>query len=39
MRRFPYLIHFRVQGDTIQVVAIAHGKRRPGYWQIRGPRT
>jgi plasmid stabilization system protein ParE len=34
--RFPYLIFFRVEGDTVLVAAIAHAKRRPGYWAERG---
>src|SRR5689334_1201801 len=32
---FPYsLIYFR-EDQTIHVVAIAHGRRRPGYWRKR----
>ncbi|MBN1395433.1 MAG: type II toxin-antitoxin system RelE/ParE family toxin [Pirellulales bacterium] len=31
MRRFPYLIVHRVVSTTIQVIAVAHGRRRPGY--------
>lgn len=33
--RFPYAIMFRVERDEIVVVAIAHAKRRPGYWSRR----
>jgi len=34
--RFPYLVIFRDEGsDPILVVAIAHLKRRPGYWRRR----
>jgi toxin ParE1/3/4 len=32
LSRFPYVIFFSVAGDTVEVAAIAHGKRRPGYW-------
>ncbi|HKS25491.1 MAG TPA: type II toxin-antitoxin system RelE/ParE family toxin [Thermoanaerobaculia bacterium] len=33
--RFPYSIIYFVEKDTINVVAVAHGKRRPGYWRER----
>ena len=35
LRRFPYLIAYRVVSETVQVVAIAHARRRPGYWRAR----
>jgi toxin ParE1/3/4 len=35
LRRFPYLIVYRVAAAAIQVIAIAHSKRRPGYWKAR----
>jgi plasmid stabilization system protein ParE len=38
MHRFPYLIVFRTTPTAIQVVAVAHGRRRPGYWRTRFPR-
>jgi toxin ParE1/3/4 len=34
-RRFPFQIVYRVANDRIEVVAIAHGRRRPGYWKTR----
>jgi toxin ParE1/3/4 len=34
--RFPYAILFRVVADDqIQIIAVAHLKRRPGYWKKR----
>lgn len=33
--RFPYLIFYRETARSIEVVAIAHGRRRPGYWRSR----
>lgn len=33
--RFPYSIIYFVENDTINVVAVAHGKRKPGYWRER----
>jgi toxin ParE1/3/4 len=35
LRRFPFVIVYRETETTIQVVAIAHGRRRPGYWKQR----
>ena len=33
---FPYFVIFRVRNeDQIQVLAIAHASRRPGYWKKR----
>jgi hypothetical protein len=33
---FPYGIIFTIEPDFIFVVAIAHAKRKPGYWKKRG---
>jgi hypothetical protein len=33
--RFPYRILFRDFPDRVQVVAVAHLSRRPGYWMDR----
>jgi plasmid stabilization system protein ParE len=33
--RFPFRIVYRIIGNRILVVAIAHAKRRPGYWKAR----
>lgn len=32
LRRFPYSIFYVVDPDVIIIVALAHHKRRPGYW-------
>ena len=34
-RVFPYAVLYTIEADYILVVAIAHGKRRPGYWRHR----
>ena len=34
-RRFPFQLVYRVVKDSVQVVAIAHGRRRPRYWKLR----
>lgn len=33
--RFPFCVVFRERPHDIQVVAVAHAKRRPGYWAKR----
>ena len=35
LRRFPYSLIYRIEGDTIRIVAIAHQHRKPGYWKDR----
>jgi toxin ParE1/3/4 len=35
MRRFPFSVIYREREEIIQVVAVAHGRRRPGYWKKR----
>lgn len=35
LHRFPYGIHYVVQDDVVIIVAIAHMRRRPGYWRDR----
>lgn len=31
--RFPYAIIYKVTATRVYVRAVAHGKRRPGYWE------
>lgn len=33
--RFPFNVYYRVGENEIAVVAVAHQKRRPGYWAGR----
>jgi len=35
LSRFPYVLHFERRGDELIVWAVAHTRRRPGYWQRR----
>ena len=35
LKRFPYTLVYRVQGETIAVIAVAHQSREPGYWRGR----
>lgn len=32
---FPYVLVFRIRGDEIQVAAMMHTSRKPGYWENR----
>ncbi len=36
LSRFPYAIFYAASEKWVRVFAIAHQKRRPGYWQKRG---
>ena len=33
--RVPFQLVYRIVNDSVQVVALAHGRRRPGYWKLR----
>ena len=35
LRRFPYVLAFKVYGEELVVIAVAHARRRPGYWLHR----
>jgi plasmid stabilization system protein ParE len=35
LRRFPYLIYYRVLSDRIEVIAVLHASRDPKLWQER----
>lgn len=35
LQRFPFALVYREKGDIVQVLAIAHGHRKPGYWKGR----
>jgi len=30
--RFPYKLIYSIQGDTLRIIAVAHGHRKPNYW-------
>ena len=36
LKRFPFIVIFRLDAGAVEIVAIAHAKRRPGYWLDRG---
>lgn len=35
MRRFPFSVVYLDEPDLVIIAAIAHSKRRPGYWKDR----
>lgn len=36
LKRFPYTLIYRIRGDVLEVLALAHHSRRPGFWARRG---
>ena len=39
LRRFPYLVYYRVFPDRIEVIGVLHGSRNPRVWQARVDRS
>ena len=35
LQRFPFSVVYRVEPPRILIVAVAHARRRPGYWKSR----
>lgn len=35
LNRFPYVVSFVVTGETVRVIAVLHGRRRPETWRDR----
>jgi len=35
VKRFPFVVFYRVIGEMINVLAIQHAKRDPAYWRHR----
>jgi plasmid stabilization system protein ParE len=36
--RFPYLLYYDIVApDQVMILAVAHARRRPGYWRRRTP--
>jgi plasmid stabilization system protein ParE len=35
LHRFPFSIIYLDDSDVVSIVAVAHGKRKPGYWKTR----
>jgi plasmid stabilization system protein ParE len=35
LSKFPYAVIYKEKPAMIQILAVAHGHRRPGYWKER----
>ena len=35
LHRFPYLVVYEIASEAVYIVAISHGRRKPGYWKQR----
>lgn len=35
LRRFPYSVIYQVAAEELRILAVAHHRRRPGYWAHR----
>lgn len=35
LKRFPYIIFYEMEEDAVVIWAVAHARRRPGYWISR----
>ena len=35
LARFPFTVFYRIHAEVLLVVAVAHQKRKPGYWKTR----
>ncbi len=35
LRRFPFAVYFRVEPESVSVVAVMHASRSPAAWQVR----
>jgi len=35
VRRFPFGIIYRIEPDKILIIAVAHLRKKPGYWKKR----
>jgi len=31
LKHFPYVVFFRIDAAAVEIIAVAHAKRRPGY--------
>jgi plasmid stabilization system protein ParE len=35
LRMFPFIVFYRVREPVVEIVAVAHKRKRPGYWRRR----
>ena len=39
LSNFPFSILYRIKNNLVFITAVAHQKRRPGYWRDRQPKA
>lgn len=35
LRKFPYVVYYRIRADRVEVLAVLHGRRDPRVWKRR----
>ena len=35
LRRFPFVLFYRATAEAVEIIAVAHASRKPGYWKFR----
>lgn len=35
LNRFPFSVVYRLKGSALRIMAVAHQRRKPGYWRGR----
>jgi toxin ParE1/3/4 len=35
LKRFPYVVYYRLRGDQVEVLGVIHASRHPRVWQSR----
>jgi plasmid stabilization system protein ParE len=35
VQRFPYVVYYRITGESVEVLAVLHGSRHPRAWRSR----
>lgn len=35
LRRFPYSVIYQITAEELRIIAVAHHRRRPGFWKGR----
>ncbi len=35
VKRFPFVVYYLEESERVCILAVAHGRRRPGYWRRR----
>ena len=35
LARFPFWVIYRIESNAVQILALAHVRKRPGYWVAR----